>query len=244
MTFLSGQESMVARYVFLWSLQEANDGLIMQGAHWTLDMASMNDAILQALGKLYLLCQPQVSFDAKNCCVLCFPHVINICFQCTITSLNRATRPRDSGNDDDAQDADTNRDSGDRDTDTSDNDADSLESGGEDEGNSDDSNNGNDHGSVVKATGGLLGKVHKLIWGICASGQQQQALNKVIIGGNQCGWWTGTDNKPITLKPKKLILDVHTHWDSTYLMLTCLLEFHQVHNPTLLLFIAWLSNTH
>ena len=47
--------------------------------------------------------------------------------------------------------------------------------------NNDDSDNPD---SSASASGGFLGKVHGLMWGIYASGQHQEAFIKVTIVGN------------------------------------------------------------
>ncbi|KAF8233348.1 hypothetical protein L208DRAFT_1126272, partial [Tricholoma matsutake] len=37
--------------------------------------------------------------------------------------------------------------------------------------------------------------------------------------GNQYGWWKDGQGKVVTIKPKQLLQDVRTWWDSTYQML-------------------------
>jgi hypothetical protein len=190
-----------------------------QGAHWTLDMASTNDAMLDSLGKLYKLRAPGVSFNQNQTRVLCFPHVVNICCQHVIKHLNRCIT--DDAGDDPADDDDGTVD------DNGDDEGDDNEYNDDDNDNDGDDGNG-DPESTLRASRGLLGKVRALVRGIRASGQRQQAFVKVIVGGNQYGWWKGPDDKVISLKAKKLILDVRTRWDSTYQMLTRFLELRQV----------------
>ncbi|KAF8626973.1 hypothetical protein AX17_006418, partial [Amanita inopinata Kibby_2008] len=57
--------------------------------------------------------------------------------------------------------------------------------------------------------------------------KHQDALNHVINMGNNAGLWTGFDKEVIKIAPLQLILDVHTHWDSTFQMLACALDFCQ-----------------
>ncbi|KIM78715.1 hypothetical protein PILCRDRAFT_56284, partial [Piloderma croceum F 1598] len=47
--------------------------------HWTLDNASNNGTFMQELG--ILLNSRDISFDAKDRRIMCFPHIVNICYQ-------------------------------------------------------------------------------------------------------------------------------------------------------------------
>jgi hypothetical protein len=53
-------------------------------------MASNNDAFLHSLSNIYqqLPSNLAVSFRSKDCCIQCFPHVINTCVKHTIKALN------------------------------------------------------------------------------------------------------------------------------------------------------------
>jgi hypothetical protein len=56
--------------------------------------------------------------------------------------------------------------------------------------------------------------------GACrASGQRRQALKKLILEGNEKGWWKNKllDDKD-TLKPLELLRDCETRWSSMYNM--------------------------
>jgi hypothetical protein len=58
---------------------------IGQGGHWTLDYASNNGTFLHEL--VILLEARDIDFDAIDCQIMCFAHVINTCCQHVIASL-------------------------------------------------------------------------------------------------------------------------------------------------------------
>ena len=62
---------------------------IGQGGHWTLDYASNNGTFLHKL--VILLEAHDFDFDAIDCQIMCFTHVINTCCQHVITSLTNVT---------------------------------------------------------------------------------------------------------------------------------------------------------
>ena len=62
---------------------------IGQGGHWTLDYASNNGTFLHKL--VILLEARDFDFDAIDCQIMCFAHVINTCCQHVIASLTNVT---------------------------------------------------------------------------------------------------------------------------------------------------------
>jgi hypothetical protein len=165
-------------------------------------MAANNDTFLRSLGEIYKQVDPNVSFNAKECRIQCFPHVINTCVKHTIQALNNGV------------DADTQAD----------------ESDGNHDGDDDGGGGGGDKGGTNKDEGGedLLNKVRGLIRNIRSSGQKMERFTNVIKGGNQFGWWKDENGNTISIEPKQLLRDVKTRWDSLYQMLIRLWEFRQV----------------
>jgi hypothetical protein len=82
-----------------------------------------------------------------------------------------------------------------------------------------DGNSGEGDVAISNVPGDPLNKIRALVRGICASGQQQEHFTNVILGGNQYGWWKDGQSKVMMIKPKQLLRDVKTRWDSTYQML-------------------------
>ena len=58
---------------------------IPQVGHWTLDNASNNETFMEELEILLHLCD--INFDHMDRCIMCFPHVINICCQHVISEF-------------------------------------------------------------------------------------------------------------------------------------------------------------
>jgi hypothetical protein len=177
-----------------------------QGSHWTLDMASNNDAFLRSLGDLYRTNDPNVSFDHKQCRVQCFPHVVNTCVQHTLKALKNI--------------------------DTTNNDSDEAEESASEAGDADEDLDGSEpeDGDPKESGGGsdVINKARGLIRTIRSSGQRIDRFNDIIKGGNQFGWWKDGAGQIISIKPRQLLRDVKTRWDSTYQMLIRLREFRQV----------------
>ena len=66
----------------------------------------------------------------------------------------------------------------------------------------------------------------RLIWG---SGMRWDVFDKVIKNGNDRGWFKGGwPLAVIKIKLLQLLWDVHTRWDSIYLMLNRLRKMHPV----------------
>ena len=66
---------------------------------------------------------------------------------------------------------------------------------------------------------------------IRASGTRRDAFNEVIENGNARGWFVvgqPPNQNTITVKPKQLLRDVRTRWDSVYYMLNRLREMRPV----------------
>jgi len=56
-----------------------------QCGHWTLDNAEMNVTFMKAFEDL--ICIQDVPFDHRDNCIMCFPHIINICSTHVIESF-------------------------------------------------------------------------------------------------------------------------------------------------------------
>jgi len=67
----------------------------VQGGHWTLNNASLNDAFLKELG--ILLCPRKVEFNHKENHIRCFPHVTNVCSNHIIEAFTNITLVDDTG---------------------------------------------------------------------------------------------------------------------------------------------------
>lgn len=87
--------------------------------------------------------------------------------------------------------------------------------------------NDNDIDNTNQVPVSVLSKIRAFIRTIRASGQRQDAFRDVIHKGNDLGYWVH-GGQTVTVEPRNLILDVRTHWDSTYQMLVCLHELRWV----------------
>jgi hypothetical protein len=58
---------------------------IPQVGHWTLDNTSNNGTFMEHLEILLHLCD--IDFNHMDRCIMCFPHVINICCQHVISKF-------------------------------------------------------------------------------------------------------------------------------------------------------------
>jgi len=204
-------------------------------------MAANNDVFIRSLGDIHEAKLPNVSFDPKECRIMCFPHIVNTCVQHTIKELNNGV---DTNIDDNAANEGSKHD---HDDNKADDDEEGDNEGGDDEerngevssgensndkgGNvsgSGDDNSGEEDVAISNVPGDPLNKIRAIIRGIRASGQQQENFSNVILGGNQYGWWKDGQGKVVTIKPKQLLRDVRTRWDSTYQMLVRAREFRLV----------------
>jgi hypothetical protein len=58
---------------------------------------------------------------------------------------------------------------------------------------------------------------------------RQDVFDEMIKNGNDRGWFkAGQPPKVVKIKPLQLLRDVHTRWDSIYLMLNRLHEMHPI----------------
>jgi len=191
------------------------------------DNASNNTTFMKVLGELYAKRQPEVSFDARNSHVFCFPHVINIIAQRMINALDNRVFPDDDDKDEADDDEDDEDDEG----------SGGGIAGGLDDNNHDSGDDNSDIDGVVDDSSaipdvplGVITKVCKLVRTIRASGQRQDVLRRVIQMGNQGGLWLDEQGNPMTIALRQLILDVPTRWDSTHQMLIRFVEFRHVRN--------------
>ena len=106
---------------------------------------------------------------------------------------------------------------------------------------SDDNLDGNQEPEKVKD---LIAQCRKIVINIRSSGQRREKfetwikigksclllthlLSTDLEAGNDNGWFK-VNTKVITLPHKQLLRDIHTCWDSTYLMLRRFIEMHPV----------------
>lgn len=107
----------------------------------------------------------------------------------------------------------------------------------------DDAENANNDIANDQVPTGLLAKVRALIRTIRASGQHQAALTGTIEQGNVLKWWSNLKGETIEIKPRRLLLDVRTRWDSTFQMLCRFYDLKQVCRHLISLLISSNSNT-
>jgi hypothetical protein len=167
-------------------------------------MAANNNVFVRCLGDIHQAELPKVSFNAKECRIQCFPHVINMCVLRTIKALNNGV---DTNIDDRAE---TEGSKNDHDDEGSDNEqSDDEVSGGDDKGSDDGGGGGGGDGegdvAISDVPGDPLNKIRALVRGIRASGQRQEHFTNVILGGNQYGWWKDGQGKAMMIKPKQLL---------------------------------------
>jgi len=67
----------------------------VQGGHWTLNNALLNDTFLKELR--ILLCPHEVEFNHKENHIRCFPHVTNVCSNHVIEAFTNITLVDDTG---------------------------------------------------------------------------------------------------------------------------------------------------
>jgi hypothetical protein len=170
-------------------------------------MAANNDAFIRSLGDIHGTKLPNVSFNPKECRIMCFPHIINTCVQHTIKALN-------NGVDTDIDDIAENEEGSDNEM--------------NDDGGGGNGNSSEEDIAISGVPGDPLNKIRAIVRGIRASGQRQEQFTNVILGGNQYGWWKDGQGNVVTIKPMQLLRDVKTRWDSTYQMLVRFREFRQV----------------
>jgi hypothetical protein len=203
-------------------------------------MAANNNVFVRCLGDIHQAELPEVSFNAKECRIQCFPHVINTCVLRTVKALNNSI---DTDIDDRAETEESKNDHDDEGSD--DEQSDNKVSGGkksDDKGSDNgggggggDGNSGEGDVAISNVPGDPLNKIQALVRGIRALGQRQEHFTNVILSGNQYGWWKDGQGKVMMIKPKQLLRDVKTRWDSTYQMLVRVREFHQVSLPSSLI---------
>lgn len=155
--------------------------------------------------------------------IRCFPHVTNVIAQQTIKALSRIiSNNANNGGGVGVLGAGGGPGGGPPPggDDENDNDYDDYEDYDSD----DDTNN-----NTTRIPTKLLSKIRALVCTIRASGQHQDTLHNIIVRGNSLHWWATDTGAAITIEPRKLLLDVHTRWDSTFQMLVRLQELKQVH---------------
>jgi hypothetical protein len=184
-----------------------------------MDMAANNNVFIRSLGDIHETELPNVSFNPKECRIMCFPHVINTCVQHTLKALNNGV----DTDIDDVVDSDSDLDASDDDDSEG-----SDDEGGDDDGGGNGNSSEEEDVAISDVPGDPLNKVRAIIRGIRASGQRQEQFTNVILGGNQYGWWRDGQGSVVTIKPMQLLRDVRTRWDSTYQMLVRFREFRQV----------------
>lgn len=184
--------------------------IIIKGSHFTVDNASNNTTFIEEIETIHQV-KHNVTWDANEARISCFPHTLNLCTQRTIHALEKLPLGAAS------------YDQGDKDSDNS----------NEDSKFSDENSDDNDRLNRKLPTS-AISKVRALVRGIRASDQRQTAFNDIILAGNTYGWWKADSDTPgqpgkiMQITPKQLILDVRTRWSSTYLMLRRALELRDV----------------
>jgi hypothetical protein len=148
--------------------------------------------------------------SVKNSRIRCFPHIVNIVTQHMLKAL-------DSGADGDESPVNSDtEDSNDMPflVDITDNDNDSEQ----------------EEDVIVDnlPPPGIISKIRRLVKWIHQSSQRMALLERVIAMGNTGRLWKDANGNVVEIKPRALIHDVKTRWDSTFLMIRRILEFRQV----------------
>ena len=145
-----------------------------------------------------LLDREITSFDAKDNRIMCFPHIINIAVQHVLAKMSSIKAP-EHDDDPDVLIGAANTDEGSR-----------FGQSFED----------------ACAQDPIL-CLRKIVMAIRSSGQRRDALMTWIETGNNSGLFV-LQNKPVQIKPRQLLRDVRTRWDSTYEMIKRCIEMRLV----------------
>jgi hypothetical protein len=156
--------------------------------------------MLEYLGKL--LSEREItSFNAKDNRIMCFPHTINIAVQHVLRAMSSAEAP-ENDDDDDLEDPPTGE-------------ANAKE--------------GRGFGQTFEdaCAQDPIASLRKIVVTIRSSGQRRDAWMAWIETGNKSGLFV-FEKKAVEIKPRQLLRDVRTRWDSTYLMIRRCIEMRLV----------------
>ena len=139
------------------------------------------------------------SFDKKDNKIMCFPHIVNITVQHVLKRMSKVEAPEDD--DDDFEDLPGVANA----------------------------NEGRSFGQTFEAACAQdpILRLRKIVVAIRSSGQRREAFKSWIKSGNSSGLFV-FQNKPVYIKPKELLRDVRTWWDSTFQMITRCIDMRLV----------------
>jgi hypothetical protein len=144
------------------------------------------------------------SFNAKDNKIMCFPHVINIAVQHVLRGMSKTQAPENDDDDPEGLTDVVNADEG----------------------------RGIKQSFEAACAQDPIARLRKIVVTIRSSGQRRDAWISWIDSGNTNGLFL-LDGQRLYIKPKQLLRDVRTRWDSTYVMITRCIEMRLVSTPTL-----------
>ena len=81
---------------------------------------------------------------------------------------------------------------------------------------------------ITAVQGDPLNLGREIVTAVHASSQRRAAFHQRIENSNKTEVFMNGDGHPMQLPTQELLLDVKTHWDSTHVMINCLLGLYQV----------------
>ena len=165
-----------------------------------MDNLNTNDAMMRKIAEL--LEDREISFNAKDSRIMCFPHIINIAVQHVLAKMTSA--PVDS-------------------------DADSEGNDSTDSDNQDLSADQRGRGQTFESACAEdpIGRCRRLVVKLRSSGQRRDDFNNWVKTGNEKNWFK-IKGQVVKLPHKELLRDVPTRWDSTYQMIKRCVEMRPV----------------
>ena len=163
-----------------------------------MDNLRTNDAMMGEIQKILEDCE--IPFNAKDSCIMCFPHIINIMVQHVLAKMTSA--PVLDSDDEDSDSSTTAEDPP-----------------------ADQRGRIQTFESAVLAD--PIGCCRKFVIKLRLSGQIRDEFNTWVKTGNEKNWFKIKGNA-IKLPHKEFLRDVRTCWDSTYQMIKRCIEMRPV----------------